>query len=81
MAQAQLNGLLQFLLVSLSLQDQEWLVRGIQENIKSHDREILPLTEEDISRRLYESELQIQAGEVVPHNQLMQHLHKGISNN
>ncbi len=61
MAQETLNGLLQYLLATLSYDNRAWLSRHL---IESQDTDALaPYTAEEINARIDESEQQIAAGE------------------
>lgn len=68
MAQEKLNALLQVLIISLPIQEQEWLVREIQENIrieKQHPTSLneKPYTWDELRARVQESLDQYHRGE------------------
>ena len=71
MAQETLNGLLQYLLATLSYDNREWLAQHL---IEPQEEAVAPYTMEEINARLDESERQIAAGQVVSHEEVMHRL-------
>ena len=62
MAQETLNGLLQYLLATLSYDNREWLSRHLIE--PQTEEEVAPYNMAELNARLDESEQQIAAGQV-----------------
>ena len=68
MAQETLNGLLQYLLATLSYDNRAWLSQHL---IEPQEEAVAPYTMEEINARLDESERQIAAGQVYTTEEVM----------
>jgi hypothetical protein len=74
MAQETLNGLLQYLLATLSYDNREWLSQHLIE--PQAEKAVAPYTMEEINARLDESEQQIATGQVCSTEDVLADLRK-----
>ena len=69
MAQETLNGLLQYVIQTLSPEDKKWFTRQLIENV--YEKEAKPLTWEEARERLSVSREQFRQGKYLTHEELM----------
>ena len=69
MAQETLNGLLQYVIQTLSPEDKKWFTRQLIENV--YEKEAKPFTWEEARERLSISREQFRQGKYLTHEELM----------
>ncbi len=71
MAQETLNGLLQYVLLTLSAEDKQWFARQLVNNVLE-DEQIKPFTWAEARERLATAREQFRQGKYLTHEEVMQ---------